>query len=169
MFPESWQLPLGATIGALFVIITLRANGTYWLGRAIVAGTAKTRWAKMLDSKAYRTGSRFLNRWGAPAVTLSFLTIGLQTTVLIGAGVTRMPLRRFIPACQIGCVVWACMYGTVGFIGFVAIGRLWEFSPVLTVVLAVALAAGIVLTVRRQPEDAVSDAPGPVGQESPAA
>lgn len=152
MDPDNW-LPLAATVGGLFIIITLRANGTYWLGRAIVAGTARSRWARMLDTKAYRVGSKFLNRWGAPAVTLCFLTVGLQTMVLLGAGVTRMPLRRFLPACTVGSIIWSFMYGTIGFIGFIAIARLWQYSPILTIVLGLAAAAAIVLTVRRRPSD----------------
>ena len=46
-------------------------------------------------------------RWGAPVVTLSFLTVGIQTLVNLAAGVMRMPLRRYIPALTVGAILWA--------------------------------------------------------------
>ena len=38
----------------------------------------------------------------------------MQTFVQISAGVTRMPLRLYLPAVAVGSVVWALIYGTVG-------------------------------------------------------
>ena len=35
------------------------------------------------------------------------LTVGVQTFVQISAGVTRMPLRLYLPAVAVGSVVWA--------------------------------------------------------------
>ena len=143
--PLSWDnAPLMAVVGALWVIVMLRANATYWLGRAIAKGTSKTRLKEVMESKHYATAQRWLNRWGAPAVTVSFLTIGIQTMVNMGAGMLRMPLRRYLPAVAIGCVLWAFMYGTIGFIGFVAVEQLWAFSPALTIVLGVLLVGTIV-------------------------
>ena len=37
-------------------------------------------------------------RFGAPLVTLSFLTVGVQTVLNAAAGGLRMPLRRYTPA-----------------------------------------------------------------------
>lgn len=141
--PTTWDAPLAVVVLALFVIVMLRANGTYWLGRALAAGARRSRWEKVLESRHYATGARWLNRWGAPAVSLSFLTIGIQTMVNLAAGVARMPLRRYLPAVIVGCVMWAFLYGTVGFIGWVAVGALWDRSPALTVALLTLAAAGI--------------------------
>ena len=141
--PTTWDAPLAVVVLALFVIVMLRANGTYWLGRALAAGARRSRWEKMLESRHYATGARWLNRWGAPAVSLSFLTIGIQTMVNLAAGVAQMPLRRYLPAVIVGCVMWAFLYGTVGFIGWVAVGALWDRSPALTVALLALAAAGI--------------------------
>lgn len=160
--PFSWDnAPLLAVVAGLWVIVMARANGTYWLGRAIANGTARTRARRMLESKHYRTAQRWLNRWGAPAVTVSFLTIGVQTMVNLGAGIMRMSLKRYLPAVAIGCVMWAFMYGTIGFIGWIAVVRLWEFSPLLTVLVGIALVAAVVLYVwagRRDGEAAAEDA-----------
>ncbi|HMR47790.1 MAG TPA: VTT domain-containing protein [Arachnia sp.] len=139
--PLTWNVPYGVVVATLFCIVMLRANGTYWLGRAMAAGARKTRAARMMSSPHYATATRLLNRWGAPAVTLSFLTIGLQTMVLLTAGVTRMPLRRFLPAVAAGGVAWAFLYGTVGVIGWVAVRELWGRSPLLVIAIAVAVVA----------------------------
>ena len=150
MDPKHWQLPLGLTISILFCIVMLRAGGTYALGRGIAAGTARTRWRRLLGTKAYRVASAWLDRWGPLAVSFSFLTVGLQTMINVGAGVGRMPLRRYLPALVLGSLMWAVMYGTVGFIGFVAIARLWAYSPVLTIsVVALAVIAILFVFWRR--------------------
>ena len=140
MDPTTWQAPFAVVVGALFVIVMLRANATYWLGRAIIAGTGRSRWARILDTRAYRVGSSWLNRWGAPAVALSFLTVGVQTMVNLSAGVTRMPLRRYLPSVTVGSVIWAFLYGTVGFAGFVAVQKMWQQNHLLTI-------AGVALLV----------------------
>lgn len=144
--PLSWDdAPLIAVVAALWVIVMLRANATYWLGRAIATGTARTKWRKMLESEHYETGHRWLERWGAPAVTVSFLTIGIQTMVNLAAGVMRMSMKKYLPAVAIGSVLWAVMYGTIGFVGWVAIERLWTISPWLVLAATVAVTTGIVI------------------------
>ena len=128
----NWPLPWGVVVAILFGIVSLRATGTYYIGRAIVTGTAKSRWNKLVESRAYKVGSSGPNRLGAPAVPLCFLTVGVQTAVLLAAGISRMPWRKYLVALIPGAIMWGLMYGTVGFVGFVALKRLWTFSPVLT-------------------------------------
>lgn len=148
--PTTWDAPFGVVVLALFIIVMLRANGTYWLGRALAAGARRSRWEKVLESRHYATGARWLNRWGAPAVSLSFLTIGIQTMVNLAAGVAQMPLRRYLPAVTVGCLLWAFMYGTVGFIGWVAVAALWERSPGLTVALLALAVVGVAWALARR-------------------
>lgn len=148
--PTTWDAPFGVVVLALFVIVMLRANGTYWLGRALAAGARRSRWEKLLESRHYATGARWLNRWGPPAVSLSFLTIGIQTMVNLAAGVAQMPLRRYLPAVTVGCLLWAFMYGTVGFIGWMAVAALWQRSPALTVALLTVAVAGVVWALARR-------------------
>lgn len=148
--PTTWEAPFAIVVIAMFCIVMARANGTYWLGRAITRGATKTRFRTMLESKHYATGTRWLNRWGAPAVTLSFMTIGIQTMVNLAAGVTRMPLRRYLPAVTVGCIIWAFIYSTVGFIGFTAIARLWAISPAGVLIVGALAVAAIAFTVLRR-------------------
>ena len=56
-----------------------------------------------------------MRRFGAPAVTLGFLTVGVQTAINASAGMLRMPQRRFLPAVALGAALWSVLYTTVGF------------------------------------------------------
>ena len=96
MDPTQWDLPFPLVVGALFCIVMARANGTYWMGRLVTRGAASTRARVLLESPGYQRATERLHRWGAPVVTLSFLTVGVQTMVNIAAGATRMPLRRYL-------------------------------------------------------------------------
>ena len=140
--PTTWDAPYAIVVAALWVIVMLRANATYWLGRGIAAGARRTKAAKLLDSRHYERGASWLNRWGAPAISVSFLTVGIQTVINLAAGVTRMPLRRYIPATIVGSIMWAFVYGTVGFVSFVALQRLWTLSPVAVVAIGLVVVAG---------------------------
>lgn len=169
MDPLSWSLPWGVVVAILFCIVSARATGTYYIGRAIVAGTAKTKWNSLIESKPYKVGSSWLNRWGAPAVTLCFITVGVQTAVLLAAGISRMPLRKFIVALIPGAIVWGMIYGTVGFVGFVALARLWENSPVMTIIAGALAVAAIVWGLRsvgRKQRETFVDEPLPTPEIS---
>ena len=140
--PTTWEAPYAVVLAALFVIVFCRTNATYWVGRAMASGAEHTRARRILLSPAYRRGAGWLNRWGAPAISVSFLTVGFQTMINLAAGVTRMPLRRYIPATIVGSIMWAFVYGTVGFVSFVALQRLWSLSPVAVVAIGLVVVAG---------------------------
>lgn len=152
--PMTWDAPYLVIVAALFVIVMLRANATYWLGRGMTAGAQRTRLARLLETRHYANATRWLNRWGAPAISVSFLTVGVQTVINLAAGVTRMPLRRYLPAVTVGCVLWAFLYGTVGFIGWAAVVKLWNYSPALLIAVAVLAVAGLVFAVARRDDTA---------------
>ncbi|WP_246036401.1 DedA family protein [Sinomonas susongensis] len=108
------ELPFETAVAALFAIVLCRTNGTYWLGRGVAAGYGKTRWARRSRPGKLRRARRLIDRWGPFAIVLTFLTVGLQTTVNFAAGVTRMRLRYYIPATVVGSAAWALIYATVG-------------------------------------------------------
>ena len=132
---------------ALFVIVMLRANATYWLGRGAAAGGRRWRKVEGEGSPAWQRARDLVNRWGPIAVVLCFFTVGIQTAVNATAGVTRMPLRRYLPAVTLGSIVWATIYATVG----LAAARAWlaaaARSPVGATLAAVALVAVVVTIV----------------------
>ena len=76
-----------------------------------------------------------INRWGAYAVPLCFLTVGLQTAVIITTGFTKMPMRRWLPGMLLGTLIWAIIYVTIGFTLLAAFG----FEPWMVPIIFVAL------------------------------
>lgn len=121
------QQPFALAFVLLFVIVMLRANATYWLGRgALNGGRLSKKMARHLEGPTMLRAQRLSARLGIVAVPLSFLTIGVQTAINFSAGFTLMPLRRYLPAVIVGCLLWALLYSTVGMVGFAAIGALWN-------------------------------------------
>lgn len=152
---RDWPFP--ATVATLFVIVMLRANGTYWVGRLAHAGAERTRLARALSSPGFHRAEGLISRWGAPVVAVSFLTIGIQTVVNLAAGATRMPLRSYLPAVTLGGALWAFLYATVGFVTVAAWRTLYELSPlgaiVVSVVLIAALTAFVGVQIRSKEEE----------------
>lgn len=144
-FFSDWPYPLA--LATLFVIVMLRANGTYWLGRGLRTGARQTRLTKLVDSPGFLRAEHLVARWGAPVVALCFMTVGVQTMVNLAAGATRMPMRRYLPAVTIGSVIWAFIYATVGFVTIQALVVAYHQSPVLfwILVVAVVLLAGLLV------------------------
>jgi len=145
-------LPFWWLVLALFAVVLCRAQATYWLARGAVAGASRSRWGRWLDSAAVRRGSALLDRWGLPVVTLSFLTVGLQTIMNAAAGIARVPWWRYTLAMLPGCVAWAFIYATVGIALFWAVLATFAGSPWGVVVLVALVVAGGVGTwsVRRR-------------------
>lgn len=149
----SWleNKPFAITFGVLFLIVLLRAQATYWLGRGVTAGVLHSRWADRITGPRTTKAIAALSRWGLPLVTVSFLTIGLQTVVNAAAGLIRMPWLRYTVAMVIGCIAWALIYATVGFGAVEASIALAARSPwLLAAVVALLLAAVVLVVVLRR-------------------
>ncbi|MDO5711498.1 MAG: VTT domain-containing protein [Micrococcales bacterium] len=108
------ELPVAAAFAALFAIVMLRANATYWIGRGLRAGAAHSRLGVGFVGRSTPRAERLVASWGPGAVTLSFLTIGLQTAINAGAGAVRMPMHRYLPAVVLGSLIWATIYSALG-------------------------------------------------------
>lgn len=145
-------LPFWWLVLALFAVVCCRAQATYWLARGAVAGAARSRWGRWLESGALRRASALLDRWGLPIVTLSFLTVGLQTVVNASAGVARVPWWRYTIAMVPGCIAWAFVYATVGIALFWAVVAAFAGSTWGVVALAALVVGGaaVVWSVRRR-------------------
>jgi membrane protein DedA with SNARE-associated domain len=143
-----WPYPVA--VATLFTVALLRAGATYALGRAAQTGARRTRVARLMARPGFARVQDLVARWGAPVVTVSFLTVGIQTLVNLVAGMTQMPLRRYLPALALGSVLWGFLYATVGFATFSAWRELYARYPTTTVVITVVLAAGLVAYVLRQ-------------------
>ena len=121
-----------------------------------------------MDSPLYRKARAFINRWGVIAVPLCFLTVGLQTAVIITTGFTKMPLRRWVPAMLVGTLIWACIYTTIGFAILAALGlEPWMFPVALAIVITVLVIAAQ-LRERRINRETVENATANITENSPA-
>lgn len=128
------EAPFGWAFLFLFLLSMARANVTYWAGRGIAAGVKHTKFQHVLTGPIYQRAERFMQRWGVYAVPLSFMTVGIQTAVNASAGVSRMPLSRYLPAVSVGCLIWATIYSTVGMAvvyAWLALGWQWIVAGAL--------------------------------------
>ncbi|MFJ4706137.1 DedA family protein [Streptomyces anulatus] len=147
--------------GALYVIVLLRAGGTFAVGWLAGAGARRGRFAKLTSSERFRRAERAIQRWGAPVVAVSFLTVGFQTAVNFLAGSMRMPLSRYLPALFVGGAAWALIYATAGLGVLEVLGRLFAertlFGVSAVVVLLLAV-CGVVVYRRRRAAPSSGDA-----------
>ncbi|CAM5622047.1 MULTISPECIES: DedA family protein [Streptomyces] len=139
--------------GALYVIVLLRAGGTFAVGWLAGAGARRSRFAARTSSAKFRRAERAIQRWGAPVVAVSFLTVGFQTAANFLAGSMRMPLSRYLPALFVGGAAWALIYATAGFGVLKGLGRLFAeqtaFGVAGVVVLLLAVGGSVACRRRR--------------------
>ncbi|WP_318207561.1 MULTISPECIES: DedA family protein [unclassified Streptomyces] len=144
---------IALTAGTLYVIVLLRAGGTFAVGWLAGAGARRSRFAGRISSAKFQRAERAIQRWGAPVVAVSFLTIGFQTAANFLAGSMRMPLPRYLPALFVGGAAWALIYATAGLGLLEVVGRLFAGRTALGVsAVAVLLLAvcGVVVYRRRR-------------------
>lgn len=131
-------------------VAVCRGSATYALGRWVRHAGEGSRWHPLLERPLVRRGERWVSRLGAPAVSLSFLTVGVQSAVNLSAGFLRMPLVRYLPAVTVGALAWAGIYLGVG----VAFLRAWSASSVGPAVvlplLLVAVVVAVAMLLRRR-------------------
>jgi hypothetical protein len=111
----------------------------------------RARVRRLLTGPGARRGLAMVHRWGPFAVTLAYLTVGVQTVVFTSAGLLRMPYLRFTIASIPGSVAWAFIWGTVGLgAAWAAVTLAAEQPWVLAglVVLLLAVVAAVVLRRR---------------------
>lgn len=134
----------------LVVVVHLRAGGTYALGRFARRAGDRSRASRMLARPMVRRSEELVGRFGPPAVSASFLTVGFQSAMNLTAGFLRMPLRHYLPALTVGALIWAGMYLSVG----LAVLRAWDAEGSGTALLAVAAlvasVSGLAIVVRRR-------------------
>lgn len=167
-------VPVGIAVVLLFFIVLARSHATYWAGRGVTRGAQYVHesdrgfawWRSTIQhlerwtsTRAAQRGLDLVRRWGAVAVTLAYLTVGLQTAVFASAGLIRMRYLRFTIASIPGSIAWAVIWATVGFGAVWAGVRLFVASPVagVAVVLLLAVAIGWVVRRRLQRNAATAD------------
>ncbi len=159
--------PFVVMLAVLFAIVFARSHLTYWAGRGVVRGAMYGQekiggpawWRAMVlhmgefaSSAPARRGLELLRRFGPVAVTLAYLTVGVQTAVFAGAGLIRMPYGRFTAASVPGAAVWALIWATVGLGAVWGVLALAARSPwaLAAVLVVVAVVAALVLHSRHR-------------------
>ncbi len=138
--PMTWDGPWIWVWLALYFIVFCRAGGTHLIGRAVRNGVARvSSIQRVLASASYQRAERVLDRWGPPAVAVSFLTIGFQTAINLASGVIRMRWYRYLPALLIGGALWATIYTTIGSVSITAIGIAYNRWPLPTIIITILL------------------------------
>ncbi|MEU8763561.1 VTT domain-containing protein [Streptomyces sp. NPDC048659] len=144
---------IALTAATLYVIVLLRAGGTFAVGWLAGAGARRSRFGARISSTKFLRAERAIQRWGAPVVAVSFLTVGFQTAANFLAGSMRMPLPRYLPALFLGGAAWALIYATAGLGVLAVLGRLFAEQTALGVSAVAALllaVCGAVLYHRRR-------------------
>ncbi|WP_083713261.1 DedA family protein [Brachybacterium sp. P6-10-X1] len=146
------SLPLLPAVGFLYVVIWMRAGATYAVGRAARRAARRGRVAAFLESPRVQRATEIVHRWGAPVVALSFLTVGFQTAANAAAGLTGMPLKRYLPALALGGLAWAVIYATIGLVAVAAWFELFLRSPwaAVAVLALVVVLIAVLLRHRRR-------------------
>lgn len=129
---------------ALFGIVLLRAGSTFAIGRLIASGAARGRepGARLADAMAR------VDRWGPPAVTFSFLTVGAQTVINLAAGLCRMTVPRYLLGLVPGAALWATIWTTIG-AGVVGAVTAGGTSAVVVLLVAAALLGAVLWVASR--------------------
>ena len=153
--------PFALTYAVFFTGAMVRANLTYVLGWGARRGGEHTKAARHFDTQLVRRAETVVARYGAPAVALSFLTVGIQSVVNFAAGALRMPVWRYEIGAIAGALMWAAIYSTVGFavieawLGGTA-GAIWGW--ILAAVVGIGATVWLTRVARRR-LDKVPEAP----------
>lgn len=135
-----------------FAIVFVRAGATYGIGRAIAAGVLHDRRPRPKVALAMRQ----VRRWGPPAVTVSFFTVGAQTAINLAAGLARMTVPRYLTGLVPGAAIWATVWSTIGMSAFLAVFSGGSERSAWFIVLAVVVVVAVLLArAARQADPAV--------------
>lgn len=132
-----------------------------WYTTGRVVGLHRWRWMRSPRAQlAFAWAARRLHRRAALIVFTARFIPFARIAVTLTAGATRMPIARFAGVSLAASALWATYQAVIGGV----VGALLPGSPLLAVVVSVALAVGLgfgidlVLARRRGPDDA-DDAP----------
>ena len=160
------SLPVIPAVAFLYVVIWLRAGATYLLGRGARSAVNRGKVAAFLASPKVERASAIVNKWGAPVVALSFLTVGFQTAANAAAGLNAMPAKRYVPALAVGGLAWAFIYATVGLVVIAGWFELFVHSPWAAVAVLALLVALIAVVLRHRRRTQRMLTPTGTGEES---
>ncbi|HEX9043516.1 MAG TPA: DedA family protein [Candidatus Limnocylindrales bacterium] len=112
-----WQVVVVGTLGNTLGSLVAYAIGAYG-GRPFLE-----RWGRYLLIRPHEidVADRFFERWGGPTVFVGRLLPVVRTFVSFPAGVTRMPLPKFVVYSTLGALPWSALLVFAG----VQLGAHW--------------------------------------------
>ncbi|MFF5262705.1 DedA family protein [Actinomadura viridis] len=148
-----WGMPLWLGVAAAVLIIFVRGQVYYWIGRGLGERLYTSRPVRRIGVERVRKVEGLVARRGAVAVFGAHWVAGLRHAIPICAGAARMPLPRYVAASALGSALWTPPWVVGGYA--VVWGWLEVFgrSPVAAGALAaavVAVIAALVLLRRRR-------------------
>lgn len=138
-----------ATAGSVVGALLLYGLGA-WLGYDRLHRLAGHRWFVFVSQKDLERGDAIFDRHGGKVVLLARCVPFLRSVVSIPAGISGMPLLRFVVLTTIGSGVWNAVFIALGWV----LGENWNrvegwLGPISYVVLALLAIGLVVLVVRR--------------------
>ncbi|WP_067825729.1 DedA family protein [Actinomadura kijaniata] len=168
-------LPLWLGVSVAVAIIFVRGMVYYWIGRAVGPRIYTSKLGRRIGEGRLRRVEAMVARRGVLAIVGAHWVAGIRHAIPICAGVTRMPLPRFMLGSVIGAALWTPPWIVGGYAVVWGWLKVFRESPPAAAALVVAVAAlvtGLVVLRRRRrggaPEETVAqDQPGssstPVG------
>lgn len=106
---DLFGLPLWAALVAAILIIFVRGQAYYWIGRGLGAKVYTSRLGRRVGEERLRKVEALVARRGALAVFAAHWVAGLRHAIPICAGAMRMPLPRYLIATVLGSMLWTSM------------------------------------------------------------
>jgi membrane protein DedA with SNARE-associated domain len=147
--------------------------GSYlaWAVGKYAGQAAVRRWGHRvgLREREIDRAAGWFERHGAAAVLIGRVIPAVRTFISLPAGFAAMPAGRFGLYTTLGCIPWTAALAIAGY----ELGANWEgvanafHGPtyIIAGIILVALAAAVIVHLRRRKHDGVGDAAGPSGQE----
>lgn len=138
-----------ATAGSVLGALVLYGLGA-WLGYDRLHRLAERRWFVLASQKDIERGHELFDRHGGKVVLLARCIPLVRSIVSIPAGVSGMPLGRFVLLTAIGSGVWNAVFIGLGWV----LGENWDhvegwLGPISYVVVGLLVVGLVILVVRR--------------------
>ncbi|GAA2611285.1 VTT domain-containing protein [Actinomadura fulvescens] len=149
---DLFGLPLWAALAVAILIIFVRGQAYYWIGRGLGAKIYTSRAGRRIGERRLRRVEALVARRGALAVFAAHWVAGLRHAIPICAGGTRMPLPRYLIASALGSILWTSMVMLGGYALVWGWLEIAARSPLIAAVVGVAVLGllGAYLAYRRR-------------------
>src|SRR5918998_2990655 len=127
LFANRGHLALPLVMLSGFAGALISDNAVYWIGRIggrpLIGRILKMRFLHFLvNEKSLWKVERYFETHGGKTVFVGRFGPGLRSMTPLFAGVTRMKYYRFLPYNLASVIIWAIVYGAIGY----AFGEYWD-------------------------------------------